>query len=511
MQPCSRVHCWIRLACLAILALTSVPASASTGGDTLVSASSRRHLWLVLPRQSAGSKWQLLHHAVDMKGDWIRVAADFTSRPMALAARDDRVWVVFDAESADHPRREVVTLRTSKNQSLDHYFTPPTDGVRLLPSLSPTGSLLDLIGTTRGPVALLLGADEPGASLLRLEHDGWVPLPLPESTVIDESARLFAMDGPGRFGLITASSDGDHMNEFAWNGSGYDSTRYPVSSDGLVGVATSQGRLGLLKHEGDAGRYELGVPRSTGLLRLATLEAMAAPWSLGGTDPGFVIMEVDSSTDVTLTWIDPVNGDVGTPVQLEPQPLGAGDWIHMPLLGALVICLGMALLLLRPVGQGADSGINTQLHPFPLSRRAVALCIDLLPGAILAMLILDVPPQALLQMPLWTINLDDAMPGTLLVAITMLHSTCGELLMDRTVGKILMGGGVVNASNGARAERRQLLVRNSVKTLVLLAPVLGLFVLISPFNQGVPETVSRTLVIDRKQPPSEQEEPSDQS
>ena len=58
-------------------------------------------------------------------------------------------------------------------------------------------------------------------------------------------------------------------------------------------------------------------------------------------------------------------------------------------------------------------------------------------------------------------------------------------------------GGVVRSSTGASPSSGSVLLRALFKGVILYAPILGIFSLLSPARQGIPETVSRTVVADR--------------
>ena len=73
-------------------------------------------------------------------------------------------------------------------------------------------------------------------------------------------------------------------------------------------------------------------------------------------------------------------------------------------------------------------------------------------------------------------------------------------------GKLLVGGRVIDAGGGRPAIVRTL-ARNLFKAVMLYAPILAIFALLSPGGQGIGEVVSRTFVATRT-PPSPGAEPS---
>ena len=154
----------------------------------------------------------------------------------------------------------------------------------------------------------------------------------------------------------------------------------------------------------------------------------------------------------------------------------------------------LAIMLFRPT-EDLDLPLKMGVAPMPFGRRLLALAVDFLPGILLLALVFgkDAPDPAGF---LWSTEFAFSPPGALVIGVTILHETCAELLWGRSAGKMIFGG-VILASTGERATRRSILLRGIFKGVILCAPILGVFALLSPARQGIPETVSRTVVADR--------------
>ena len=135
--------------------------------------------------------------------------------------------------------------------------------------------------------------------------------------------------------------------------------------------------------------------------------------------------------------------------------------------------------------------------PLPLSRRLCALAIDFVPGVLLVLVLFGPQLARVSTIPLWSTELAFAGPGAVVIGVTLLHETVSELIWRRSLGKAIMGGEVL-AANGTRASAVAVLLRILFKAVVLYAPILAVFVVLSPALQGVPETVSRTVVADAR-------------
>ena len=128
-----------------------------------------------------------------------------------------------------------------------------------------------------------------------------------------------------------------------------------------------------------------------------------------------------------------------------------------------------------------------------------------MPGIALVLLFgLEAPQSEAL--PIWNVEFALSVPGLVVIGTTLLHGCLAELWFGRSIGKRLLGGCVL-ASDGSPPRTSAILLRTFFKGVVLFAPILSVFCLLSPARQGIPESVSRTVVADarlaRKIPNSE--------
>jgi uncharacterized RDD family membrane protein YckC len=120
--------------------------------------------------------------------------------------------------------------------------------------------------------------------------------------------------------------------------------------------------------------------------------------------------------------------------------------------------------------------------------------------------LLGLEPPRTEALPIWNVEFALSAPGLVVIVVTLLHSCLAELVFGRSLGKWLFGGCVL-ASDGTAPRATAVLLRTFFKGVVLFAPILAVFCLLSPARQGIPESVSRTVVADtrlpRKMPNSE--------
>jgi uncharacterized RDD family membrane protein YckC len=134
-----------------------------------------------------------------------------------------------------------------------------------------------------------------------------------------------------------------------------------------------------------------------------------------------------------------------------------------------------------------------------LGRRAIAAAIDMAPGLAGSMFYFGLSFEELMLR--WPGNgiaytIEQVIPGTIVIAVFVGHTTLSELFFARTLGKLITGLRTT-ALDGKRPRLWQLLVRGLLKTLDLIpgAWLLLLLPVISPNRQRLGDLVGRTVVV----------------
>ncbi len=234
--------------------------------------------------------------------------------------------------------------------------------------------------------------------------------------------------------------------------------------------------------------------RPSSLLRLTELPGPDDPWAIVGMRDGLRLIGQAPGGGVTMQRIDPITGEAGPLREMSPQPVMTGRIVHRPLLFALALTALMVVILFRPSARTGDVSLPSGVVVPGVVPRLIAVAIDLAVGAAVAVVMLGCSLRDLAELPLWTPDLTDAVPFLVMAGVTMLHSTVSELIWKRTLGKTFVGARVV-ARDGTPPTATAILIRNALKALVLLIPVLALLALLNPHLQGLGDSIARTVVV----------------
>ena len=246
------------------------------------------------------------------------------------------------------------------------------------------------------------------------------------------------------------------------------------------------------------------------LIRLTSLPEPTDPWVMASLGDGPVLFERRADT-FKVTMISPLGGDVGEPMDVVEQPASI-DWMYMPVTLILIVLVLLTVPLLRPFIESAPVDPAEDLRPMPLFARAAALVIDFIPGAVIAVIIFPVSPADLFD-AFRVFELTSGPPALVAIVVTGVQSTLVEVFFGRSVGKMIVGGSVASLDD-SRPLRLQLIIRGLVKTVVLMAPLVALLVLLDPLSRGLPELISRTVVVSRRgsgSTPPASDPPSDEA
>ena len=269
-------------ACLAAFA-PSVPAHAEA--RPLVAASDGVHAWVVVERtRAAGTEHVLLHHAEPMGCDCVHEAFVLPERPEALAAAEDRVWMVMPAGPAG--RRDVYSLSVQRNPATGAYFSLPPGRLEIHPSLPAGGELLS--ASVRGGA---LEVRRSGARPEALGASGWTE---PADAGAESQDPPFSVPVPG---------------------------------------AARRARLVRL----DSGLRAIEYVTGSGVVRLAEFEAPSRAFAVLGVGERFGIFVPTGEGGAAVRWVDPVDGTVAPQRVLEPQPADATAWVCLPVLGVMAV------------------------------------------------------------------------------------------------------------------------------------------------------------------------------
>lgn len=485
----------------------------------LPGAASGHHLWFATtdperPRRS------LVHHvATDREPPAVRVAAVLEGTVEAIAAWEDRAWVVLAPRAGSRPRREVVTLSTARNPASGLDYSWPREGPTLLPSLPGDAKLADFAADAAGPIALFWPPEWRSARVRRASPEGATSGPralrlgrAPEWQEVEglpsgPAFERFASSGnPARSISLLAPDPDEPESTLVVAVPGSASAEEPTATrrwrieTGSIVAATSLEHAELLVVRREFGSIDLEYPRERGVLELAQLDAPRGPWRVAATLDGIRFVE-DADGTFRMRSIDPIDGAVGPFEELGAPTFGSGAWLHLPILGALAISAVLALVLFRPLAEREPPTVPEGFEPFPWPKRLAALAIDLVPGVALGMFVFGVTLREFSLLPAWSLEAEATAPSALAIAVTFFWGVLWESIVGRTPGKMLLGGRIRSIDDG-RVGVGRVLVRNLFKAVLLAAPILAIFTVLNPLGQGIGEVLSRTLVLGRRTGPA---------
>lgn len=434
-----------------------------------VATSSGTHAWWV--RGGEGG-WQLVHGVADAMGASLssRTAARFDGEPALLAAEDARVWAIFRGRAG---RSQVMAGEARRNPASDLWFTAPA-GMRLYASL-PVESV-ESAAALDGSLWCLEAGNT--ATAWRLSGEDWRSETLPEHAPAATRSLVVAR---GSLWLLVRQADGStrrwSRDGAGWRAASIEAPAWSRAVPGCSMLTLEDAQGGLVRVEAgraiDAGRSPAG--------------AVVLGW---GDRRGALFL-----TGGQATWsLQPPDASAfGAPAAVAEQSSRAARWFHLPILGTLSLAALMLAGILRAVR--GERGVGAQ-GPVPLSpvRRFVAFVIDALPVAVATVLALDAPPEAMLVPPLLATDIEQARPFIVLTFGLVAFGTIEECASARSMGKRAVGGGVVR-SDGSSATAVRHLLRNALKGLVMLSPILALPTIASRRGVGVPEVIADTAVV----------------
>jgi len=495
-----------------MFALIMVMVAASPLQDRFVqgtqAVSSGTHLWWISKNPyETTARFELLHHAAADDERQFQVASTFAEKPIALAADGERVWLVFEA--LNH-KMEVVSGATQFNPASELWFITQGGALQLRPSIA--GESLESLAAFDGePWAIIQG--QPDARVLRGGQWNTVQLP---ADINECQARMLVVAG-GALNALGQSSD-QSIKRFKRESEAW--IELPLAAPNFLYAVDHSSRFACVTGKPKATQVlnwvEVGELAPITAIAFNTSSPNAGSGQVTGMGSGFAwIAETGHATQNTMvrqSWMSVVSDGAAKfsePIELRAQISKASRWYHLPILGVLSLGAIIAAFLVRALNsplnplekaRSKEGDIDSQVlaqtpsTPFKKWRRLLATFIDLLPCAIASLVIFkgEYAIQILIP-PLWSADIEISLPYIAMVVATVTFSMFEEIIFARSLGKRLMGGRVVSI-HGEPAAWWQHIVRNLLKGLVLLSPVLAIPSLLNSMGAGIPEIISRTRV-----------------
>lgn len=363
-------------------------------------------------------------------------------------------------------------------------------------------------------------------ALFRLQQNRWQPVDLPEDWPPSRHVWVVAPEVERAPVSLVVQSERRSRNlrvyrraDDAWR-----KQSYTLPEPGVATVLAVQGQLVIAQTRTNEALSQVSVVvlRRGNVQPVGAFEAMVPVnrrWALVGVPlaAALVVEEMpitaEAPDDEPQLWYARMDlrgrgGDAKLPLApADDQTLAATADYIIPVLVVVLAVLLMFVFWRR--------GAHLQRLALPKSlvladffRRGGAGLIDLAPPALLVMYLYSITlDQLILRWPGrgYATGWESIAPGLIVIGLFMLHVTLSELITTRSLGKAVLGLRVTDL-RGRKPRKWQLLVRNLLKVLDLLAWLLLLLPIIGPYRQRLGDMLARTVVV-APAPPEETTSP----
>ncbi|MEM9881493.1 MAG: RDD family protein [Planctomycetota bacterium] len=501
-----------------------------------------RSLWMVF---ADGTVQRLAIRPGTIEGQWLMNRHPAGSLPRsatlrAAAAAHGKLWVLVRVESADDLRR-LDEIETDESAGR----TPEERArVRRL-ILGLPGDRADEPDGDDDPAAVETETalpETPDDRLLVLERGSWRVVPLPAGwRVVGTPGLLAPGDAAGRPTLAAAAAEarGERtLTLYRGGDDGWSAVDFPLHPRGdwvlrrvdrqPVLVQQRPGEAGLTTEawaiRGDE-RVALGAVSLP-----ATLAGPEGSWSAidAGGAVGVLAGPRDAAERVRNALADPssvgppgpalaaidLRGEASLgPVLLDARPdrplARAAD--AMILLGVVISSTVLLFTFWRRDPTANELILPEGLALADLPRRGIAGLIDLAPGLLVATTAYGLSLGELYSRwpgrgvgATWAMML----PGVAAVAAVVAHTTLLEIATGRSLGKWATGLRIATL-DGRRPGVAACLARGLLKSFDLVAYLLLILPVISPYRQRLGDMVARTVVVAKAKPSEENDEHTD--
>ena len=494
-----------------VIAIVCAITQVSRAQDELPAISNDDHAWTLTAGSEPGPRFNVLHLAGQQGSLGFARLQGISQAPEELIAWRDRFYAVFPPSRSDDDGtdRQVLSIQVVHNEPLDVYYALPRGRFRLEPGLPATGEVVASTATSHGPTVLLVEharrvppnmgsgveTDTPLPALLELRANGWRRIDLPTGALIDRTTRLAAAGNDNQtLLLLTPGQSGDRTRVWRRTGeSEWTSDSLELDLDRVERI-TQLGDQAIIAIDAGASSIDVAYLRHTRTMRIATITRPTERWNVvAGAGRLFVVSEQPDADALRSSEIDVNTGAMGDWHDINPHETGQFKvWLTSLLIAAAMSAV-LLFALLRPI-RPAPVTRERNIRLAPLSLRAAALLIDLIPATVPTLLITRCSLMDLTAVPLLIADFFEAGPFFVMTGFMLIHATAGEVLTGRTLGKYIMGVRIVGQMvDDVRAY--EVVLRNIGKAVALAVPPLLLIVAMNPNLQGLGDIMGRTLVV----------------
>jgi uncharacterized RDD family membrane protein YckC len=305
--------------------------------------------------------------------------------------------------------------------------------------------------------------------------------------------------------------------------SAWTAQRLPIDLESVFAAGTSGGGLVVARRVQPAVGTPTGDPeaeaafdlslelvRSGAALPIATVPAVTPDAAVLLAGPDAVIITEGEQLQPLIRVYELATGRLRQEGRFGEPPLLTQRSLQPLLIVFALLVAAVAMVVFKPEPGAVVVAVGSETEPADIAGRLLAFLIDLLPTMIVVGLFSGITlAESLLSLRsvvLFQATTETLPPALAILLLTLIHQALSEWLTGRTLGKRLTGLEVLDALGGSLSFR-QAAVRNALKFVLLLFPILLLLAIWSPWRQHLGDMAGRTVVAGRRpgeeQPPRE--------
>ncbi len=400
--------------------------------------------------------------------------------PQAIAANSSTVWIAPPAHGRGGDSVSLLAIRADWDPRLETWMTKPATGMDRLPAVD-LGGVDRLIASPQGPIIIGGGSGDRMVAVLR--RGQWqrladLPVAEPVHGAIDAGGDL----------IVLAGGEGDAV---IWrceiDGGGWEETPLRMEGDPRDLLALETGVL--VGSQVDGNIRAVGFLQGDAVVPWIRLDDVLSDTQLLGSATDLMLYRLRDGTP-SIAFIDQATGGADPWRAVSPAS-GIRAWSIV-----ISVFIALAVVFVLFIGRGTTPDrIPEGLVVAPLLRRVLAFGIDLAPGVLVGVLVMDVTAIDVVSAAVTGPIPSTAILLLVLAAVTAVWGILWEALGRRaTPGKRAMR--LITASTrGGAIGLWQILVRNLLRGAIVLAPPIAIIVVLTPTGQSLGDVVAGTIVL----------------
>ncbi len=377
----------------------------------------------------------------------------------------------------------------------------------------------------------------PATRVLRLESDGWVEAALPATVDTADVLAWHLLSTRTGIALLAREPHADIATLYerrtgtgqatdeavgaagADEGAEWTAVPLPVPLDEVRAAGVEAGGLVVALAQAETGDGEPGqtyvlsveLVRGDRRLPIAVVSALERDSVILFSGPDVVLISEADEVQPFIRVYEIATGRLRREGRFGEPPVLTQRSIQPLLIVFALLVAAVAMVVFKPEPGAVVVALSRETEPADIAGRLLAFLIDLLPTMVVVGLLsglsLGAAFDSLRALVFFQSTTETLPPALAILLLTLLHQGLSEWLAGRTLGKALTGLVVLDALGG-RLGFRQAVVRNALKFVLLLFPILLLLAVWNPWRQHLGDMASRTVVASRPRaelPPPDRE------